>query len=294
MIMDGYFKCLITLCMLSVVHMHCSENSPPNTKQPLSLAQSISVGGLAGAAEVTFPGQILTYAMAQKIREKPFILSHSYRGFQANALGDMSITAAQKVIYTGGVQWGQKLKGAKLSEWENTGISFAAGVGGAVMDTPSNAVQLYLQDEKHAGKSTIQACKELGRKSFRGFTANAFLKEGPFAVAWLMLAQKGELVAQEYVGKNLGATILGGLPVGIVTAVATQPGAVIRNKMQNDSSKITYKTTLQTAVKICKDEGSKALFKGLPERGVRVGIAVPLLAIYANLLEKYICKETTA
>lgn len=268
--------------------------------QPLSLAQSIVIGGLVGAAEVALPGQPLSYAMnvaiknasrAQKNRE-PLVLAHSYRGFVANAVGQMPIAALQKAVQTKGSQWMEASQGAQLSDLQNVGVSFAAGVTGALIDTPSNAVQLYLQDSKNAGKNSVQALQQLGQKSFRGFVPNAFLKEGPFAVGYQMLAGKGRDVAQKYVENDLLATALGGAAAGVVTAVVTHPGAVIRNKMQHDPHAAVYTTSWQTVRKICHEQGVKSLFNGLAQRGLRVAVAVPLYVLYTNFLVQKVAESS--
>jgi len=291
--MKRYVTFFITLCMVATMQLHSSDQQQKQPAKPLTLGQSIVVGGVVGAAEVAFPGQPLSYAMnvaiknAQlpQVQRERFVFSHSYKGFAANALGQMPITAMQKAVQSKGTQWAEKEKGSALSDWQKAGVSYAAGVAGAVIDTPSNAVQLYLQDKANAGQNTAQALRTLGGKSFRGFAPNAFLKEGPFVVGYQMLAQKGAQVAQKYVGDNLAAVALGGAAAGVVTAVATHPGAVMRNKMQNDPDKKTYTSSWQTAKKVCVDEGVKGLFNGLKERGTRVAIAVPLYVAYTTLLE---------
>ncbi len=277
----------------------CAEPQSACEKKPLSLGQNIVIGGLAGAAEVAFPGQSLTFAMnlslknAQQAVLKPefkkerFKLASSYQGFAANALGQMPITAMQNGVKAYG---SELLKSAQqdrpLSDAQNAGISFSAGVAGALIDTPSNAVQLFLQDKtRNAGKSTLQACRELGAKSFRGFMPNAFFKEGPFTLGYQMLSPKGKQIARDYVGDTFIATALGGSATGVFIAVVTQPGAVLRHAMQSDFSSEQSLSTWQTARKICREHGYKGLFTGLPQRGVRVALAIQLYGFYITTLE---------
>ena len=76
-----------------------------SSDRTLTLQESIIVGGVVGAAEVAFPGQMLTYAMNRSINRKPFILTESYKGFIPHAVGQMPITAMQKVVQVKGTEY---------------------------------------------------------------------------------------------------------------------------------------------------------------------------------------------
>ena len=267
----------------------CSFSLKFTIDRSLTLKESVIVGGAVGAAEVAFPGQLLSYAMNSAIKKEPFVWSRSYQGFLVNAGGQMPITAVQKLVQVKGAQCIETFQGHKLSDSQKGLVSFAAGVAGAVIDTPSNAIQLYLQKKSNVGKSMLNAYKDLGGKGcFRGFMPNAFMKEAPFTIGYQILAQKGEKVAQEYVDNKLVAAAIGGTGAGVFTAIATHPGAVVRNKMQGDPFANIYTTTLKTVQKICQEEGIQGLFFGLKQRGLRVAIAVPLYVVYTNFLEEFI------
>lgn len=304
--MKSYMKMCITICMMTTVETYHYAADSTNSwmhsikekvgmapqkevkkEMSLSLAENIAVGGIVGAAEVAFPGQMLSYAMNQAIKKEAFVLTKSYAGFTANALGQMPIVAMQKVVQVMGSDKLEKWQGSSLSEKQKIGISYLAGVAGAMIDTPCNAIQLFLQDKANIGKTTRHAIKELGAKAYRGFGANALMKEGPFAVGYQYLAGKCRAGVQPYVGDNMSATALGGSIAGVVTAVVTQPGAVIRNKMQSDlcGDRSMYSSIWSTAQKIYKEGGARALFTGLKQRGVRVAIAVPLYVAYTKALE---------
>ena len=297
--MNNYIKYKIALALIITVGIYkCNDDygsknsSIIKTGQDyaLSLAESVALGGAVGAAEVAMPGQMLSYAMNCTIKGEPFVLSRSYAGFTANALGQMPITAIQKVIQIIGGQQLEKWQNCSLSEKQKIVLSYLAGISGALVDTPSNAVQLFLQSPANSGKTTYQAMKELGAKSFRGFGPNSFIKEGPFAVGYQYLAPKGKGVVEKYIDNDRVATALGGSAAGVVTAVVTQPGAVIRNKMQGDllTAGLTYPTYWQTVQSIIKKEGAVGFFKGLKARGARVAIAVPLYVYYTTVLENKI------
>lgn len=313
--MKNYVKTFVVGCMLLLAHIGQSSESKFSKKKEvleiesfnevsfnqssrksdyeqqkklyLGLVESIAIGSVVGAAEVAMPGQMLSYAMNCAIKNEPFIFSKSYAGFMVNALGQMPITALQKGAQFVGSQQVETYQGRSLSEIQKIVISYFSGVAGAVIDTPCNAIQLFLQDKAHIGKTTRQAIKELGSKSFRGFGVNAFAKEGLFAVGYQYLAGKATHKLNPYVGDNIGAVALGGSVAGIITAVGTHPGTVIRNMMQSDLSrnKSIYKNGLQAASEICKKDGFAGLFKGLTARGARVAIAVPLYVAYTKAIE---------
>ena len=257
----------------------------------LTFAESIVVGGVAGAGEVAFPGQVLSYAMNANIKKEQFLLSRSYNGFLMNASGEIPIFAIQKLVKDEGSKYFESTQEFQLSCEQKVAISFIAGVASAFIDTPSSAVQLYLQKTENIKKNTRQALQELGiKKSFRGFTADAFLKEGLFTVGYQVIAPQGIKIAQQYFGENNVVGIVGGVGSGIVTGVITQPGVVIRNSMQSDLHKQKYITTLQTAQNICEKQGVQGLFRGLTQRGVRIAIAVPLYVAYTQAMEDLIKK----
>jgi Mitochondrial carrier protein len=255
----------------------------------LTLPESIVAGGLGGFVEVTVSGQPLTYWMNQKIKNKPFVLKHSYQGFAAHAGGVMPITATYKAVQAQGSQFLKARQDEPLTQGQNVGVSCTAGLSAALFDTPSNAVQIFLQKEENKGKSTMQACKELRFAGLgRGYGANAILKEGPFAVGLQVLVPIMNTKMQKYVENKTSAQALGAAAAGVMTAVVTQPGAVVRNTMQADYTRATYTSTVQTVQKICKEQGPQALLKGVSQRGARIAIAMPLFTFYNEAAEKFI------
>lgn len=262
--------------------------------RPLSLVQSCMVGAFTGAAEVVFPGQVLAYRMNQAIKKEPFVLAHSYRGFTANVLGGMSIVGAQKIVETKAAHIVELVQGDKLSRNQNNAIFYMAGVVGALIDTPCNAAQLSLQESSNVGSNLAKEARKLGSKSLRGFAPNAFIKEGPFVVAYQTFVGPAEACAAQYIDNPSAVKVVGGLGAGVFTAVITQPGAVLCNTMQGDLFKPNggklYRTAQQTALDIIKQDGARGLFCGLTQRGVRIAIAVPLYAAYSTALESHMKK----
>lgn len=276
----------------------CSVVLLPSSDRPLTFLESAFAGGIAGVGEVASSGQPLSRLMAINIRnaaiknseiaEEKFIFSQSYKGFFAHAGGQMPIIAIQNVVKEKGSQFLQSRQKHTLTDSQKAMISFAAGISGAVIDTPSNAIQLFLQNQDNKGKSFTYACKKLGmKKCFRGFGPNAFLKEGPFAVGYQFLFPKLTELAQKCIDDEWQAKCVGGIGAGVSTAIVTQAGAVMRNMMQEDA-RYALTSTLQTAQRIYSQEGYKGFFVGLHARGLRIAIAIPLLTEYTKLVEKFI------
>ena len=293
-------------CMVSTLLQSSAD-------RPLTLPQAAFTGGIAAVFEVGCSGQPLTYAMNQRIVnaasraaiQQPVVKPQSYKsvavnagkywlesykGVTAHAGFQMPIIAMQSVVNAQGVQHVESVQKHPLSDLQKAGVSFVAGVAGSLIDTPSNAIQLFLQKKENKDKGNMQACKELGFKGLtRGAGVNAGLKEAPFGMALKFATPKAAQFLQEHGVKNkLIATAVGGAGVGVVTAVVTQPGAVIRGTMQSDPHATVYKTARQTAQKIYEQDGVKGFFRGLPQRGTRVALAVPLLVVCSNALEKCI------
>ena len=284
--MNKNVQFFIVFCMLNFVLQ-------ASTDRPLTLTESAFAGGLAGAGEVIMPGHVLSVLMNRRIDPKlanrPITLSQLHKGGFTNAVAQFPITAVVNAVNVKGLQVVESLQKKPLSQGQEVCMALVSGVAGGVVDTVSNGIQLYQQKPENAGKNAFQVFTELAGKRLRGSTPNS-CKEAKFALAWIMGAKKGEDLAKEYVDNPKHAKYLGGAGVGALTAVATHPWAVLRNKMQGDFSKEIYTTTLQTAQKVYEQEGVQGLFRGLPQRGLRVAIAVPLYAKYKEVLEKEIRK----
>lgn len=281
--MMNYLKLCLMLAFFN--HVQASEKTTKQAKKPLTFFESTMVGGVVGAAEVLLPGQMLSYAMNQSVGKKPFVLRDSYKGFFVNAGGQMPIAAVQKVVQVKGAAALEEAQRSKLSDGQKVGISFLSGVAGALVDTPSNAMQLYLQKPGNDRVVMIDACRSLSFKGLsRGFWTNALSKEAPFAVGYQWLAPKTSELLEPYVSEGLLSKAIGGATAGAVVALVTQPGAVIRTKMQTDWG-YEYKNSYVAAKEVYRTGGSRGFFSGLPQRGARVFVAVPLYVGYTKLLE---------
>ncbi len=245
----------------------------------LTISESTIVGAATACTEL-IPGHPMSYAMNQAIKNEPFNPRHMYNGFGVSALAQAPIVAAQKVIQSQGTRLITENQNEPVSQRQQLLISYLAGIAGALIDTPSNAIQLYLQDPKNAHKTTYQAIRDLGRNSFRGFSANALLKEGPFAVGYQFMAPKLTSIAEKHIPNDTTATIAGSIGAGVITAGITQPGAIIRNRMQSGEK---FSNIITNTLKV---DGVRGFFKGLPQRGSRLVIAMPIYVLCASWLEK--------
>lgn len=272
--MNKYVTFLITLCIASSMHMHCSTES----KKTLNFIQNVAVGSAVGMAEVAFPGQPLSYMANMVVQKKPIELMHSYKGGFANGIGIAPITAIQKVTNAQTTQWIKTAQGANLSDVQKVGVGFGAGVAGAFAATPQEAVSLYQQNHN---TNASQAAKNLKWSAWRGFTPTA-TRDGLFCAGYQAVEPIMQNMAKSAMGDNKLASVTGSISAGVVTAVASQPFSVVKTLMQGDQHKTQYTTTLDTASQVYSRDGVQGLFKGGIARGTRVAIAIPLYAMYTK------------
>jgi len=283
--MNKYNFYMITIFVLSSAFCCLGDGD----KRDLTIFENSCVGGIVGAMEIGATGHAFSYAMNRSIDGQPFLWKDLYKGVGVNAAAQMPITAVQNVVAAQGKKYFELYNNRSVNEVESCAVSYIAGMSAAVIDTASNSIQLFMQNPSNNGKSFLQVSKELGYKGMlRGYTPNAVLKEGPFTVGYQYLAPKWQLFFNQYIENKMMSDALGGAAAGVAVAMVTQPGAVLRNKMQGDLFSNTYSSTLQAAHRTCTQEGVIGLFRGLSCRGPRVAIAVPLYVYYTQKLENIV------
>ena len=288
--MNKYVQFLIIFFMISVSLQSSDQLSDcpiKSSDRPLTFAESIFAGGLAGAGEVFLPGHILSKWMNQAIKKESMVWKEVHEGFFTNLTAQFAITAVSHSVNVTGSQLIEHVQKSPLTQEQIVVMSLVSGVAAGVVDTISNSIQLRQQRPEGKGEHAIQALSKLGVSSLRGVTPTG-IKEAKFALAWQCAAAQGEDFVAEYIDNKRIAKALGGAGIGVATAVVTHPWAVIRNTMQADVDAVIYKTTVQTVQKIYTQEGFSGFIKGLSQRGLRVAIAIPLYAEYSKKLGQWI------
>lgn len=267
-------KWLAIASMCCALQMHCSEAPKKTAAQP-TLMQNVAVGSLAGVTEVCFLGQPLSYAMNQMVQGKALSRNplHWYKGCGANAAGMAPITAIQKAVNSQVQALMKSKQEAELSDAQKMGAAFVAGATSAIAATPSEAIPVYMQKPENAQMTTRQAAMDLKLRAWRGLGTTA-TRDGLFTVGYSALAPMMQERAKTIMGASQAAEVVGGIAAGVVTAVATQPLAVVKTELQANPN---HRNSFTVAQDIYSKEGLKGLYKGITARGARVMIAIPVL-----------------
>lgn len=277
-------------------HTQCMEQRERRESLDVkpTLGQNIVIGSLTGVTEVAVSGQVLTY-MANQIIDKKALSKNPmdyYRGSLVNAAGMAPITAIQKVGNTYGQASIRSWQGQELSDMQKTGVAFLAGAASALAATPSESIPVYMQQPENMGISTMQATKNLGLKSLRGFWPTAG-RDGFFTVGYLELAHIVQEKSQAICGESAVVKVGSGIGAGLVTAVVTHPCAVIKTKLQKDPHSKVYKNSLDVMRRVYAEDGLRGFTKGLSARGTRVTIAIPLMSEAAKWYSSFFSQLNT-
>jgi hypothetical protein len=257
-----------------------------------TLAQHIIVGGAAGVTEVAIMGQITSYLMNQKIQGKSIAKNplHWYRGGLVNAASMAPITAIQKAT-DAYIRAHMKTKQRQeLSSMQKMTAAFVAGATGALVSTPTEAIPVYMQKPENIKKTVLQASKDLKILAWRGLSATA-MRDGLFTIGYMALAPIMQEKAEAIMGQSPASTVVGGIGGGLLTALITQPFAVVKTALQADPYSALHKNSFNAIRKIYAKEGLKGFFKGLTARGARIMVAIPVLTkageFYTTALTHY-------
>lgn len=283
---------IIILILVCWIAQTDGSAAPKKDTVTLTLMQNIAIGGAAGATEVVSFGQIASYFMNQIIQGKPISRNpfHWYRGSAVNAASMAPITAVQKVV---DAHIRAQMKAAQehdLSAVQKMTAAFVAGTAGACIATPTEAIPVYMQKPENVQKTTLQATQDLRLRAWRGFGATA-MRDGLFTIGYMALAPIIQERTQAIIGQSSAASVAGGVTAGLVTAVATQPFAVVKTALQADHTKQKYSNAFDVIRATCAQEGFTGLYKGLTARGARIMVAIPVLTkageAYTAMLTQY-------
>jgi hypothetical protein len=267
--------------------------------RPLSVVENILVGGTAGAMEVTvghpflklgndlIRGMPLMSCVRNAVKDPKAV----YTGYGVNVGSMIPITAVQTVV-----------EGTLHGRCSDVN---AATVAGAVSGLVSGPAELFMIQQQVAQQYAAQQ-NMVGKKgnsaSFfnvaqsivnkhgvaglgRGFMPTA-TRDAIFTLGYCVMASR----VAEYMGVDpqdkMKSAVLGGVPAGILTGVASHPFTVIRACMQADMDQKKYTTMADTIKTIWLEQGAKGFFTSLGLRTARVTLAIPLLSWAKNELTK--------
>lgn len=208
-----------------------------------------------------------------------------YRGLPANLVGVLP----EKAVKLGVNQYCRELLGCTnplqpFSYWREGLSALTAACSCVFITAPMELVKIRAQMDPT--KTPLQICKELGlRGMFKG-TGATLLRDIPFTTFYFTLFSTLKM----QFGKNLAPgeklatpkVFFASFLSGSLVAAAVTPADVIKTRLQSvDSAK--YNGSIRSAFStIVKEEGPKALFKGV---GPRILIIGPLFAVALGTFE---------
>ncbi|KAH3900153.1 probable Tricarboxylate transport protein [Saccharomycodes ludwigii] len=288
--------------------------------------KSFVAGSAAGAMEamITYPFefaktrlQLMDSTTSSTVSRNPLVLiyrtakvqglSSVYTGCPAFIVGN---TVKAGVRFLGYDTIKNLLKDPKTGELSGP-RGVIAGLGAGLLEsivavTPSEAIKIGLIDDKNRGPgkskyhyngksglvNVIQLCKDEGVSGiYRGLIPVALRQASNQAVR-MGCYNKIKTLVQDYTNTpkdkplNSGLTFLVGSLSGMITVYATMPIDTVKTRMQSLNANLKYSGTLNCFVKVFKDEGILAFWKGATPRLGRLVLSGGIVfTIYEKIMD---------
>jgi hypothetical protein len=162
-----------------------------------------------------------------------------------------------------------------------------------VIATPTENLPLNMQRPEHLTKSTAGVLRELGARVFTRGLGETVLRDAGFAAAYLAASGQARAAAREWMARSRhhrhadgfrdadaaprAAELAASAGVGAAVGTATQPLVVVKNRKQGDPRGAVHGSFRSVAAAVLRAEGVPGLFRGLPVRGMRTMLAVPVM-----------------
>ncbi|GGI78247.1 hypothetical protein GCM10007966_03680 [Legionella impletisoli] len=251
----------------------------------VTIAQSLTIGSIAGAAEVLIDHPLWT--IKTRIQSgQPFTLNPSllYRGVLPNAASMIPITSVQ-VGLNRFVQnvWSHKTN--NQSSTERILSSFVAGVGSSFISCPTEMAMTY---QSKAGGSFCTAVNSLVKEGgwrclFTGLPATA-LRDGKFAAFFLAGIPMIKTQIRPYYSNEEEATFVAGLGAGACATLVSQGHDTLKTEQQAATpvGSLSYRNAVK---QIYSNAGGYGFFKGVIPRGSRVVSAITIMGLVCEKME---------
>ncbi|KAG0678395.1 CtIP- endonuclease [Pichia californica] len=291
-----------------------NKTSTPKKPDPL---KSFVAGGIAGAVEgvVTYPFEFAKTRLQlvskdSKMSRNPLVLIYTvartqgisslYVGCPAFVVGN---TAKASVRFLGfdAIKRVLSDKDGKLSG----PMGVLAGLGAGLLEsvvavTPAEAIKTGKIDDKQSLKpkyqdgvrGTFRLIKDLGFKGLYAGLLPVAMRQGANSAVRLGSYSKIKGALQDWSNTprdkplSSGLTFLLGAFAGIVTVYSTMPIDTVKTRMQSLDAGKEYTSTLNCFVKIFKNEGLMAFWKGATPRLGRLILSGGIVfTIYEKVLQ---------
>lgn len=257
-----------------------SRNSPRGT-----VAQSIVIGSVAGAAEVLVNHPL--WSIKTRIQcGDTFTLNPSmlYRGILANTVSMVPITALQ-VGLNRGIQNFFFNNTTELYNYQRITCAFVAGVGASGVSCSTEMIMTY---QGQTGASFYAAANQLIKQNgwrclLTGLPATA-IREGLFTSFFLAGTPILKTKIQPYFTNDYVATLAAGIGAGVGATLASQGVDTLKTNQQ--TARVIRPVGLKEAAKkLYVTNGIQGFFKGGVPRGGRVVSAVTLMGLVNEKME---------
>lgn len=254
------------------------------TVSTITVPQSITIGSIAGAAEVLVNHPLWTIKTRLQ-QGKTFMLNPSvlYRGLLPNAVSMIPITAMQIGLNRAVQQY--FFKTSVLTDQERITSAFIAGLGSAAVCCPTEMVMTY---QGKAGESFYAVGKQLLKQGgWRGlFTAlpATAIRESMFTTFFLAGTPILKAQLTPYCPSETSALLASGMIAGVGATYASQAADTLKTVQQAASPHQAARFT-EAAKKVYSSQGVYGFFKGSVPRGARVVSAVTLMGFINEKLE---------
>lgn len=278
-------------------------------KKRQSFAESVVNGATAGMAEVMISNPLIVWANTRILKTAGWQLPKASHNLSKKSLWDVAKKGLNK-YYKGcgtGVLFMTPIIAMQNSAAvlfahlihsdptlaQKTLAAFGAGTCSAMIESPADLVVLHRQHPQFKNESYTETWRRIlkvrGLPTFYRGVAATSTRDGFITLSYKTggdALQKALPLESNHrhIDKILCDTVSGGL-----AALVSQPAHVVSARMKNDLRKTTYRSCLQTAGSMAKQEGWRALFKGLGPRSMRLLLAKPL---WSALIEREVGTET--
>jgi len=243
-------------------------------RHPLSISENLAVGSFAGALETCLQMPVLTYKFClQEGRALPASPAAWYRGVAVQAGTVAPITALQFMI--NGFLQKLVLRGEtrNLSDVEVMSTAAGAGAISAIVYSPVDLTTIQQQKLSLNPFHTVKHVTEQYGVGglLRGFTACAW-RESIYTAGYLGLSPvvTGHLnKIDSFEESPLAANVIGACLAGTAAALITHPIDTVKTMVQADIEGTLYSSTRAAALKLFKNEGFPAFFRGALPRTLR-------------------------
>lgn len=258
-------------------------------KNILNTSESIVIGGLTGAMEVTINLPLWTIKMRSQcgllFTLNPAVL---YRGYPIALASMSSITALQ--LWNSSLLERSSLRNrTTVSSYERMTSSFMGGAIAACIFGPINLIGT--QQHKYNYSSYHQAAKYTFNKiGIRGLfigTPMTGLTDGIFTCTFFGMFPCAKNYIYSTNSSETTASLLTGAFTGIIAAIITQPVDVIKTIQQKEADQIK-KSAFTCAVDLYKQGNKFVFFRGFIPRTIWLTSAVTTAGILAEKIENVV------